>query len=158
MTSKAEEQQAPKAPAKKASEKKYTHLSAGDRIDRCGWILPNRLQCWQAGKERVSYTDESGNDVEIQYCERHARIQKAIDAGTLKLETIDTPLKEFLVEPPYTEEPVQEETGEKTEGEKAVESRQETGALPPEKEGESKTPTKTQTESKEKDQGYFYKK
>ena len=95
---KPEEQQAPKAP--ELLKREFRPLLPGEKIDRCSYILPNRLQCWKAGEEEVKeiLTDKSQRS--YQLCERHTRIQKALDAGSLKSEDINTPLKEMTLEPP----------------------------------------------------------
>src|SRR3974390_57125 len=104
---KPEEQQAPKAPAQ--NKKEFRPLVVGDRIDRCAYILPNVLQCWKAGEEEVTeYLVPSVKDAKTQgaqaerrtyqFCERHTRIQKAIDAGALTEEQINTPMKEMTIE------------------------------------------------------------
>jgi hypothetical protein len=93
---KPEEQQVAKPPA----QKKYRILSRTDYIFRCGYILPNSLQCWKAGEEEVITTDSAGEEQKYQLCERHVRIQKALDLGTLKSESVDTPLKEMTLPDP----------------------------------------------------------
>jgi len=98
VTTKApEEQQAPKAPELK---REFRPLLTGEKIERCTYILPNRLQCWKAGEEEVKEILSDGSQRTYQFCERHTRIQKALDAGSLKSEDINTPLKEMTLEPP----------------------------------------------------------
>lgn len=76
--------------------RKYRTLKMGEYISRCGYILPNALQCWKAGEEEVT---ESSTDGERKYqlCERHAKIQRAIDIGAMKSEMVNTTLKEQVV-------------------------------------------------------------
>ena len=109
---KPEEQQAATPPAP-TYKREFRSLKMGDRIDRCSYILPNRLQCWKAGEEEVTeYFIPTVRDAKLQgaqterrtyqLCERHAKIQKALDAGLLKDENINTPMKEMTMEPPAT--------------------------------------------------------
>jgi hypothetical protein len=109
---KPEEQQAATPPAPPV-KREFRPLQVGDRVDRCSYILPNKLQCWKAGEEEVTEyvaptlkaVKESGAKIEryvYQLCERHTKIQKALDAGLLKPENINTPMKEMTMEPPAT--------------------------------------------------------
>jgi len=91
-----------KPPASKKAGNIFSPLKPGEYIDRCAWILPNKLQCWKAGEEIVTSTNEKGDETHYQLCERHVRIQKALDAGTLKSEAINTPYKELTIAPPAT--------------------------------------------------------
>jgi len=66
-------------------------------------MLPNQLQCWKAGEEEVTELSLGNpNDVYhvYQLCERHVRIQQAIDAGTLSEDQVNTVYKEQTVATP----------------------------------------------------------
>ena len=103
---KAEEQQAAKPPARR-----YEIIQPGEYVARCAYILPNLCQCWKAGERRVFeevlHPEKDGPKVrEYQFCERHVRIQRAIDAGILVKENVNTTLKEQLIDPPVLPEEV----------------------------------------------------
>lgn len=87
-------------PKAKPVGKTFRVLRPGEFINRCSYILPNSLQCWKAGEEEITDVKEDGTEQVYQFCERHVRIQRAVDAGLLKPEHIDTPMKEMTVEIP----------------------------------------------------------
>ena len=133
MTAKTE---ATPASGQKRPANTFKPLLPNDKIERCSWIMPNRLQCWRAGEEELSETLEDGTLRKRQLCERHVKLQKALDAGTLKLEEISTPYKEMTTEAPSTPPDFElaphlvEETDVKqeTEAEKDKRTKEATGA------------------------------
>ena len=152
-TKQSPDQQAAKPPARK-----YKPILSGEFIERCSYVLPNRLQCWKSGEEVVTL-----GDTVYQLCERHARIQKALDAGLLKEEQVSTTYKGLTLDPPVV---VQEtDVPEDTEKEKDIKNRQETGAKnqegqPLSKEQAANEPSKSTTAPKEeetKHQGFFHR-
>lgn len=71
-------------------EKKYIPLVTIPKafIERCAYMLPNRLQCWRSAdvqiEETVAGKEEGTTDVKrYQFCQRHSLIQQKIDAGQL---------------------------------------------------------------------------
>lgn len=113
----------------KEPKRKYRILVAGDSIERCSYILPNKLQCWKAGEEEVLETDADGKEVHYQYCERHARIRRAIEAGTMQAEDVATQMQAITVEPPVSapeKEVVSPPQGEHKNAQEELKKQQET--------------------------------
>lgn len=96
--------------------RKYRALKMGEYISRCGYILPNALQCWKAGEEEVTDKGPDGHERSYQLCERHAKIQRAIDIGAMKAEHVDTVFKEqtvFIPNVPMQDAPEEAKAPEK---------------------------------------------
>jgi len=146
---KPEEQLAAQPPEQKI-KREFRPLLTGDRIDRCSFTLPSRLQCWKAGEEEVKETLSDKTTRTYQLCERHVRIQKALDAGSLKDEDINTPLKEMVIDPPQVAPDFEAAPKDQTQKEQEAP-----------KEAEQPKPvqaskTSKEVEQKEKTEGSFF--
>lgn len=155
-TKKPEEQQAAKPP-----EPKYRTLVPGDYVARCSYILPNQLQCWKAGEEEVLEKRSDGSEVVFQLCERHARIRRAIDAGTMKPEVVATAMGEMITEPPASSpDPKDEKAFEGIEQTKPVQE-VEPAKVPPKSEaqtaGQKLEEEKTKQAAQKQHEGFFHR-
>ena len=111
---------------------------------------------------------ESGAKIEryvYQLCERHTKIQKALDAGLLKPENINTPMKEMTMEPPATPPDYEAAPADQTQAEqesahpvKYEEAEQLKSAAPKIEEIKQKQEAASQQVSPtQKEQGGFFK-
>jgi len=71
--------------------KVYRVLDPGEERTPCKFVLVNKMQCWQLGSQEVTEVvrgpDNNPLTLVYQYCERHVKIQQAIDTGQLPAPT-----------------------------------------------------------------------